>query len=374
MTKWYDGKNILKHAGPYYFIIGERSNGKTYFALREALLDYINNGHRSVYVRRWDTDLKGARAKRVALQIAEVMKNEKVKKYTGCMFYQGSWYLTTDRVIKHKDGSEEHIPKKEDMPFMFSMAMNNMEHDKGGNMNTSISSINTIIFDEIVTRQRYLPDEASMFFDTISTIKRRKTGIRVFLLANTVSKFCPYFKLFGIEFTPKMKAGEIRENDKGNVVVERTEDNVDHSVKDPYFDFDNKTVGMITHGKWEIAEYPKITTKWSRKDVMQDVFLIYDGHYLHGEVVSVDGNPFLFWYPLKGKIHDENTEMIYSDKPDYRRNWYQSITRPVDDVSKFIAHLFSIGKVFYSDNDTGEILRNYIIQNVISVEAKYRSM
>lgn len=371
-AKWYSLDNILKHDTPYYFILGQRSNGKTYSLLKYALLKYLNKGERAVYVRRYDTDINRARARRVALQIEEVMHNEKITQYDGCVYSSDGWYLTKNKVVKHRDGSTELKAEREAMPFLFSLAMNNMEHDKGGNMNTNESNITTIIFDEIVTRMRYLPDEVSLFFDTVSTIKRRKTNLKIFMLANTVSKFCPYFETLEISFTPLMKQNTIKENAKGNVTVERTEDNAGDDV-DMYFDFDNKTIGMITHGKWEIAEYPKIGTKWERKEVMLDIFLKYNGQIIHGDVVSKDGNPFIFFYPKYDNIHDESKDIIYSDKEDYRRNWHKSLLRGDDDYSKYITQILTAGKVFYSDNDTGEILRNFIIQNYESISARYRN-
>lgn len=373
--KWYTLENILKHDTPYYFIIGQRSNGKTYSALKYAVENYLNKEERAVYVRRWDTDLKGIRATRVAMQVEEILNDLQLpeKKYDGCVFSKGAWYFYKNKTVRHRNGTEDTKQVKEASPFMFAMALNNMEHDKGGNMNTDEANITTMIFDEAVTRMRYLPDELSVFTDTVSTIKRRKNNLKIFLLANTVSKYCPYFKYFGIEFTPNMKQGDIKENKNKTVTVERTEDNAER-VEDKYFQFDNKTVGMITHGKWEIADYPKITTTWKRSDVLMDLFVLFDNKYMHGELINKEGNVFLFFYPKYDGIHDENNDIVFSDVPDYRRNWYQSLIKPRDDISKLVAKTFADGKVFYSDNDTGELLRNFVIQNVMSVSAKYRSM
>lgn len=371
--KYYSISEIMRRDSLYYFIFGKRSNGKTYSALQYGLNRYLDKGERTAYVRRWDTDIKAARAKRIAKEVSEILHNDKNKKYSGCEYYQGAFYLTKDKKIKHKDGSVEHTDVKEKEPFMFAIALNNMEHEKGGNINADDSNITTIIFDEMITRMRYLPDEVSMFFDTVSTIRRNRNDVKVIMLANTVSKYCPYFKALNIEFAPSMEIGQIRANKKGTVVVERTEDNAE-GTDDPYYDFDNKTVGMITHGKWEVAEYPKITTTWTRKEVMQDVFLYFDGKWLHGEIVNKNANPFIFWYPKYDDIKNPDSDTIFSDVPDYRRNWHDSFLRATDPQGKLIAYLFSQGKVFYSDNDTGEILRNYIIQNTVSTQAKYRNI
>jgi len=47
-------------------------------------------------------------------------------------------------------------------------------------------------------------------------------------------------------------------------------------------------------------------------------------------------------------------------KNDPRPNYYVSLLRPVDEISKQIIVFFKKEKVFYQDNEVGEIVRNYI--------------
>lgn len=60
--KFYDLGEILAKNADYNLIFGERSNGKTYAALRYGLEQFINTGKQMAYIRRWREDLRGKRA------------------------------------------------------------------------------------------------------------------------------------------------------------------------------------------------------------------------------------------------------------------------------------------------------------------------
>jgi hypothetical protein len=66
--KFYDLKAILSKNADYNVIFGERSNGKTYAALKYGLENYIKTGKQMAYIRRWREDLR-ANVPKVCLQI-----------------------------------------------------------------------------------------------------------------------------------------------------------------------------------------------------------------------------------------------------------------------------------------------------------------
>ena len=58
--EYYDHRKILAEGSTYNVVIGQRSNGKTYGFIEEALAEYCENGHPSVYIRRYDESITGA--------------------------------------------------------------------------------------------------------------------------------------------------------------------------------------------------------------------------------------------------------------------------------------------------------------------------
>lgn len=370
--KYYTCERINKYNSPYYMIIGGRSDGKTTALLIQAIKNYCRCGERSVYLRRWGDDFKRGRAKMLFESdiLRETVKTEgKAAGFVGIAYYQWGWYMQREREVKHKDGTAETVYEKEEKPFCLAYTLNSMEHDKS----STPENITTVIFDEAISRQNYLPGEVSIFYNVISTIVRNDAKAKIYLIGNTVSKFCPYFAEFGCNFAPKMKPGEIRQNEEKSVTIERTEDPGPRE-SDRYFNFKDKTLSMITGGKWEIAQYPHINIKWTKDEKLFDCFLLCEGQRLHGEVINKKGNTFIFWYPKNDEFKKPDEDMIYSDMPDYRRNWFSSMIKGHDDRSKLVSTLLTQGKVFYATDDTGELLRHFIISNVASTQARYRAM
>lgn len=352
--KFYNLEKIEKKDADINVIFGERSNGKTYACLKRGLEKYVNKGIQTGYIRRMSEDIKSSIASNL---YAALVINGEVEKITGgeyndVKYYRGAWYLATE---------DSRAPE----PFAYAFALSQMEHYKS----QSYPKVDHIIFDEFTTRRQYLPDEVALFFNTLSTIIRQRDTAKVYLLGNTVNKYCPYFKVFDININ-KIRQGEIelKEYDnngiKTKVAVEYT-GMTGGKKSDKYFNFKNKTVSMITNGAWEVASYPKCPVKYKADDIITRVFLTFDGDYIASDVVNVNGNMFIFWYRKKTQyIQEPESDIVFCDYSDYHRNYYSNITRPRDDLTRLIYSLFASGKVFYADDDTGEILRNYIAYSV----------
>ena len=92
MTKkkfnYYSLKNIQRKNATYNVIFGERSNGKTYAVLKQALENYKKDGSQFAYVRRWQDDIKARRASTVFNGLAEDGTIEKLfdGAYTGVTY------------------------------------------------------------------------------------------------------------------------------------------------------------------------------------------------------------------------------------------------------------------------------------------------
>lgn len=358
--EYYDiEKLVSKYPGcEYYFSFGEKSSGKTYSINLHCLKDYLNRGACFAYIRRTDVDLKSSA---VHSMFNDICVNELKKisggKYTGVVSWKDGFYLVS------KEG------KRDTNPFCYTFALNATKHTNG----SAFPMIKNVFVDEVITRDEYLPNELEKLETLLSNIVRSRGDATIFMAGNTWNKYSPYFKYFGFDPT-KMAEGESRKimvsniaEEETPVAIERTKPAPQGKPSDKYFltAAKTQTVSMITKGAWVCESYPKSQLKWNRSHILQEFYVIFDGNYITGDIVDADGNPFLFFHPKKDKfIHKPDSDMVFSDSPSYRRNYYQTITRPVDDPSRFIARLFQTGKAFYSDDDTGEILRNYILFSI----------
>lgn len=351
--KFYSLKNILSRDAIYNIIFGERSNGKTYSVLKYGIENYYRDKKQIAVVRRWQDDFTG---KRGLTMFDALVSNEEVTKitngeWTGVYYYGSRWYL-----CRYED--DKRIVDVE--PFAYGFSISSMEHDKS----TSYPNITTILFDEFLTRKMYLPDEFVLFMNVISTIIRHRTDVKIFMLGNTVNKYCPYFKEMGLTHIKDMKPGDIDVYNYGDskltVAVEYTVPNKKGKKSDSYFAFDNPKLSMITGGSWEIDIYPHCPVKYRPKDILFTYFINFDNELLQCEIISCDNRLFTFIHRKTTPLKDEDHDVIYSQEYDSRPNWKRKITKPTSNIERKIASLFVKDKVFYSDNEVGEIVRNYL--------------
>ncbi len=353
-NKFYSLKNILSKNAQYNMIFGERSNGKTYAVLKYALENYAKDHKQLAIVRRWTDDFTG---KRGQTMFDALVSNGEVTKITGGnwtnIYYYGSkWYFC--RYEKEKRVTDEK-------PFAYGFSISAMEHDKS----TSYPDITTICFDEFLTRTMYLPDEFVLFMNVISTIVRHRTDVKIFMLGNTVNKYCPYFKEMGLTHIKEMKAGDIDLYHYGDselkVAVEYIKPNKAGKDSDFYFAFDNPKLNMITGGTWEIDIYPHCPVKYKPADIAFTYFIEFSGDLLQCEVVCCDNVTFTFIHRKTTDLKHKDTDLIYTTEHSAKPNYRRRITVPRSRLEEKIAEYYRKDKIFYSDNEVGEIVRNYLM-------------
>lgn len=360
--KYYDVRDMMKTYpdAKYYMVIGERSNGKTYSALDYVLDNYFNKGEQFAYLRRFSEDIK---AKNLNQLFSAHVKNGAIEKKS-----EGLWNSITYNAGKFSllmvptvDMDADIVKSTE--PCGFAFDLNGVEHYKS----ISFPNVTTIIFDEFLSRKGYLPNEFQLLMNAISTIIRDRDNVKIIMLGNTVNKYCPYFTEMGLSHVKNQSQGSIDLYKYGEsdlqVAVEYCKSSKENGGKasDVYFAFDNPQLQMITSGAWEIAIYPMLEKKYRPKDVQFNVFFSFDGNVLHGEMVATESEYFMFIHPKTSDIKNPEEDIVYCDKPDQRWNWKTCLTKQTDRLSMAIVKLIRENKIFYANNETGEIFRNYLI-------------
>lgn len=366
-VKYYSLNKILSKNTQYKVIFGKRSNGKTYATLAYGIKQFFATGKEIAYIRRNREDMSG---KNSLTLFSNHVENGLIEKYskgvwTDVYYYGRRWYMC--RYDEDEKGNRQRIT--DEKPFCYGFVLSGMEHDKS----TSYPNVRTIIFDEFLSRTGYLPDEFILFMNCLSTIARLRTDVEIFMLGNTVNKYCPYFAEMGLKNVKNMQSGTIDVYQYGEsglkVAVEYTSPTTgatgDGNV---LFAFNNPKLQMITHGEWELDIYPHLPYKYKPDDVIYTYFIEFDGEKLQCEIirggVDFDGKPVdaVITY-----IHEKTTEfkhkphdVIFSPEivPSY--NHYTRLTQPVDKRTQKIVECFKRDKVFYQNNEVGEIVNNYL--------------
>lgn len=358
-TKYYDISHLTKDYPDalYYVVFGERSNGKTYSALDYALRNYYQKGgEQFAYLRRFGEDV---RKKNLSNLFSAHATNNRLRDLSGGKFSLVDY--TSNKFVPYSFVDEEMVKAPE--PIGFAFDLNSMEHYKS----TSFPRVTTIIFDEFLSRRGYLTNEFVLFMNTLSTIIRDRNNVKIFMIGNTVNKYCPYFSEMGLTHVKDQKPGTTDiytySDTNLNVIVEYCDPMSKRGGKqsDMYFAFDNPQLKMITSGSWEIAIYPHLTTRYRPKDIMYNFFINFDGALLHCELICTDTEYFIFIHPKTTPIKDEENDIIYTNQHNERWNYKIGLMNQSDTLSLIIRKLLSENRVFYSDNETGEVMRNFIM-------------
>lgn len=357
-SEYYDISYIDKFNCHYNVIFGKRSNGKTYSVLKKLVYNYAKTGKQGAYIRRYREDFKG---KRGATLFDALIANNEIHKATNgawdtVKFYSDRWYFA-----KH----DETDPSKlisDNQPFAYGFALAQMEHDKS----TSYPLITTVVFDEFLSRIGYLPNEFVLFMNCLSTIIRQRDDVRIYMLGNTVNKHCPYFEEMGLKHIEEMEAGKIDIYSYGDsslkVACEYTANhNIEGRKSDVYFAFDNPSLEMITGGAWELDLYPHLPVEYETENIVFKYFIDFDNHILQCEVIELDEDCFTYVHRKTGEIRHPDTDIVFSTEYDIRPNHIRNIRKSGNKIARKIYEFYREDRVFYQDNDVGELVRNYMM-------------
>ena len=359
---------ILSKGAQYNLIYGERSNGKTYGTLAYCLEEYFVNKSEFAYIRRWDEDLVGKKGESL---FNGLIKNGVIRKLS-----KGKWnyvvYKSRSYYLAFID--DEGTITTDTRPFAYAFALTQHEHYKSN----SYPEIRNIIFDEFLTRGMHLPDEFIIFQNVLSTLIRLRDDVKIFMLGNTVNKYSPYIKEMGLTRMRDQKIGTIDVYEYGNsglkVAVEYSDMPSKEKKSNVYFAFNNPRLNMIKNGAWEIDLYPHYPRDQyaginEYVDIKYMFFIEFEGSILQCEVIYKDKdindkvNPcyFLFVHQKTTPIKEGEKTLIYSQTPNPLPNYRRRITKATSNIERKIQRFFAKDKVFYSDNETGEIMRNYLL-------------
>ena len=318
--KWYSLDNILKYEVQYYMIFGERSNGKSYAVDKYIIDKFFEEGKQFAFVKRYEEDIKT----KYMSEVFNPLENYILEKYGHRLkFYRGQWLV-------YEDGLEGKLAECRVFGYAFSLA--NVNRTKA----TSYPEIDTILFEEFMSIDcTYLPDELNLFLNLISTIVRYRHSVKVFMLANAISKFSPYSSALGIRLH-RIKKGDIilkeytdKKGFKTRFAIERSEnvnvfDNNQNTNKIVYNNFGNAGVGqMITSGEFEVHAYPRrignVTfdeLRENKKDIIigkkwATPFIIrYEDYFYRIYLYSKDKNILAFREVDQNSINNKNTAFI----------------------------------------------------------------
>ena len=340
MVKYYSLNKILKNKSQYNVIFGERSNGKTYACLKYALDKFFKNGEEFVYLRRWTDDVKTKR-----MQTLFTPFKEYLEKRNGKVIFKGGVFYFVD------------LETQEETVMAYALSISEVEHMKS----SSYENVTTVIFDEFLTRRVYLVHEFVSFMNVLSTIIRKRENVQIFMLGNTVNRYCPYFSEMGLKNVEHMKQGtiDVYRYSSGMTVSVEYCSNVNKGKKgSSYFAFDNPDLKMITDGKWELGIYPHVSWNLYSENIFYTFVISFNNKLYQGDIFNDDIGIYIYIHEKTSVIKDDTIVFSLESKPNKLYN--VSVFAGGNKVLNLIKNLFLNNKVFYQDNSVGDAINNYL--------------
>ena len=353
--KYYSLNNILKQDCEYYVLLGERSNGKSYAVKHYCINDYLKNGNKLIYLRRYTVETKNSMTEAyfADVDVSKITKGE----YDSIIVFRGEIYFArndpdTGKLIKADDN------------FGMVMSLSISTHYKS----MSLLEYKNLIFEEFITKSLYLDNEPDMLQQLVSTIARR-TRIHVFLIGNTISRLCPYFNEWQLYNIPNQKQGTIeiyrmttsQQNEDGTpVVIQIAVEICENSGNNSKMFFGTASHAII-NGSWESSEQPHLLYPFDEYEVLYEAAVKQHNMVYAMNILRRENEMLLYVYPLTKKIRCKRIiQEQYSEDM-----WTTSKLIALTKGDKMILTLIKMGNICYSDNLTGTEFINNVLPNMM---------
>lgn len=366
IKKYWDINRILEYTADWYVIFGQKSNGKTYGIIRYAIENFFKTGLPSVYLRRYKEELTEFNIQKVFSPHSELVFKLSDGKYNCIQYFRRKAYLAK------VDGDKITRSKK---PIFYTYALTTFEKENGGDIGETF----LIFFDEFFTRENYLTDEMTKLYTCISNIVRDRVGTKIFLAGNSVNFHAPFFNEIGVNLKD-LKQGYINEvnfETGTRVVIEWCDSsNVTADVSNKLFGFSRKALALTQTGEFTIDEYKKMSYEdifefninckilmEFRKAGLSDIECYILTHRATGQAILF----FRDADDIKSNFSTTTYDIIYTkrlandefNEDDIKTNVIFNL-HSIPKISKLIKDLILQQRDYYTDNSTGEYVKNIV--------------
>lgn len=357
--RWYDPADILALDATYNLIYGERGNGKTYSICRLIVDAYIDEDLPSAYIRRLDEMIKQGNLETLFNPHVPYITEKTGGKWNFVKYQFHAFWL------QKRDPNTGVLLEKDKKPFCRTYALSTSETTKGADR----GQVKYVFFDEFISRLNYLTNEIVLYESTLESIIRKRPGVKIFMVANTVNKHCPYFKHMGLTNVRNQQQGTIDQYLLGKsgtkIACEYTKsaDAAASEIAEQYYCFNNPQVEMIKNGSWEFDIY-RTLPKGIGKMIPELTFYIeFDDTTTVGRMYIYNDDPILCFFPKRNTpITDRENKIIYGDSDLISTSPLHQIelARTPIRAQAIILDLFKQHKTFFATNDDGENVQNWL--------------
>lgn len=360
-VQYYDRTKIDETEANYRLIVGQRSNGKSYSVCKTIVENYLKEGKRSAYIRRYQEEIMPKNIQSLFGPHLELIQELSGGRYNDTFYRANCFYFCC------RD-DEGKIVEKDDKPFCITRAVNTWETTKGAD----VGIISLICYDEFLTRTGYLKDEFICLMNLLSSLIRDRKDCVVYMLANSVNKYAPYWEEFGIEEVDKMEQGEIRvytyPNSKMRLAIEYCATaGSTKQVNDSFFAFENAQLEMLKNGSWEMASYQHAPYKILDEMIKKVFYVKFNDQLVCGKIVHYKQDLFIFFHRQTKDVEIDDKTPLYSTDFSTAICHVRYLNDCPTDLHKWIRNLIMKNHMCFADNEVGEIIRNWLVEQKLSI-------
>lgn len=339
---YVSSKTVMKMSGTYNLVLGPWSNGKSRSVKDGCVAECFKTDKKMAYIRRLDKEDKDANAENYFLDcpVEQITDGE----YNGVVCYRKILYFAK------YDPDTAKWTKGKVLGRRFSL------YEAYQTKSGVFQGFDFGVFEEFITLDRYLNKEVYRLMRLISSIARNDK-IKVYMIGNTITPLCPYYREFQLTNLPKQKPGTID--------TYYMENPVDHSqVKIQVYMTEpiNKTNGMFfghiakeadggsfhceehTHGNFDdIIEC----------QVLHTVVFIYEGYKFLARFIRDPHNDYYWYVEPKTSEIQKNTRTVGQMRT--MSKYHTARLDPITQNERKLFEYFEIGKIAYCDNLTGTL-------------------
>lgn len=354
-------KDIKKHNATYNIIYSTRSDGKSFACKEEGLTNaWVNNEPSVGLIRRYRDDITTELVNKYFVERGVNLIQHITKGACNCIdYYRGYLYFAQSQ-------ENEKINRIRKAGEVFALSVANKRYKSTGH-----PYIKDMIFEEVFTNDGYLPNEPELLFQLVSTCARGD-NIKVYMLGNTISRVCPYFKEWGLKNIPTQKIGTIDDyykeipnefDEKGNPLKIKIA--VEYSNPSPHKSkmFFGNVAKSIQGGAWETHDFAKLPDKLENFEEVYSLTYKSKSDFKFTMKLlchKVDGYLIVFVYPAKADSQRIITGAFSTD-------YFSTPTLNRNNKAEILIHNLIIdNKICFSDNLTGEDF-----QSSVKTETKY---
>lgn len=352
--KHYNLDKIDSYNADINIIYGERSSGKSYqIKHKKGVIKYLETGKRFILLRRFREEITNEKIEKY-FEDVDVEKLTKGK-YNCISTYRKQIYLSTFDSEKFKVVRGEKIG--------YAMALSTEQNYAG----SSFLDVEDILFEEFMTRSRYLTNEPTKLMNLYATVDRKKGTTKMWLVGNSISRVCPYIYEWDLhEIISKQKQGtiEIKEvessfEDKVKLAIEYCETT----------GVSSHTIGwskeMMSEGSWQSSPQPHLPkSKKCYNVIFRFIFQYQSFRFISELLQDKEEKDKICWfiYPMSDKEEIKKNQLVISDKVDINPYWQRNIydiTINNDNLKNILA-TFREDKIFYATDLVGTDFKQVI--------------